>query len=279
MYKNANGMIKKQIKLYERWITFVKMVFDPWVVLLTIFLALLLDFSVGSESGTLKLIFTILVALVSGLLGAILIKKWVDLTDEKLMIVRGKLAIRSLKLLFFNLLQTEKRTKKYIERLNEKELNYNLINCNFEEIIERCKLLEEECVNSIENWSDLIEEANVKTKLIFINNLKSELERLENILITLKKFFAEDPDMNEERRDEVKEQMAQTEFEIREIKAKLLEKENEINSSILSGMTGSCISSDSVYAIYKSCPSCGRFYSGSNICPFCSEPFTKIQIN
>jgi len=272
-------MIKKQIKLYERWITFVKMVFDPWVVLLTIFLVLLLSFTTGSESGVLKVIFTLLIAVVSGLLGAILLKKWIDLTDEKIMIVRGKLAIRSLKLLFFNLMQTDKRTKKYIDRLNEKELNYNLIKSNFEEIIERCNLLEEECINSIENWSDLIEEANVKTRLIFINNLRSELERLENKRITLNKLFEEDKAMNQEKIDELKEQMAQTEFEIREIKAKLLEKENEINSSILCGMTSSTISSDSVYAIYKSCPSCGRFYSGSNICPFCSEPFTKVQIN
>ncbi len=257
----------------------MKIFLDPWVVLLLIFLGLLVSFAGDAERITLKYVYSLLIILVSGLLGSVIMRKWIDLNEENLIVIRGKLAIRSLKLIFFNLLQTEKRTKNYIHKLDEKFLNYDLIKSNFEEIKEKCQILEEECINSIENWTDVIEEANVKTRLIFINKLKLEEEKLEEKLFTLNKILKEDTSIEDEKRDKLMKQIDQAEFELKEAKSNLIKKEHEINSSILSGMTNSHLSSDTVYSLYKSCPSCGSFYSGSYMCPFCNEPSPQVQGN
>jgi hypothetical protein len=270
-------MIKKPTKLYERWITFIKIVFDPWAVMLTIFLFLLIRYAGDSDKIILKYIYTLLVAIISMLLGALLMRKWIDFMDENNLVIRGHLAIRSLKLIYLNLIQTEKRTKKYIENLKEEKLNFELVKSNFEEMKEKCHLLQEECLNSIENWSDIIDEANVKSRLSTIRNHKLEEEKLEGKIYVLDKIMHEDKTLDDEKRDRLRNRMEQIEIELGEVRKQVAEKENEINDSVLSGMINSSLKSDSVYSLYKSCPSCGRFYTGSDICPFCSEPFTPAR--
>jgi len=270
-------MIKKQTKLYERWITFIKIIFDPWVVLLSIILVLLFIYAGDSEKIALKYIFALLVSIISGLLGAIIMRKWIDLNDENIMIVRGLLTIRSLKLMYQSLQQTENRIKKYIENLDESEKNFSLIKSNFEEVKEKCLLLKEECINSIENWTDIIDEANVKTRLSTLKKLKLEEEKLEGKIYILDKIIQEDKNIDENKQAQMRDRIEQIEIELKELRTNISLKENEINSSILSGLLDTSLPTESVYSLYKSCPSCGSFYSGSNICPFCGEPFTAPQ--
>ena len=272
-------MIKKPTKLYERWITFIKIVFDPWAVMLTIFLFLLIRYAGDSDKIILKYIYTLLVAIISMLLGALLMRKWVDFMDENNLVIRGHLAIRSLKLIYLNLIQTEKRTRKYIDNLKEEKPNFELVKSNFEEMKEKCHLLQEECLNSIENWSDIIDEANVKSRLSTIHNYKLQEEKLEGKIYVLDKIMHEDKTLDDEKRGRLRDRMEQIEIELGEVRNQVAEKENEINASVLSGMINSSLKSDSVYSLYKSCPSCGRFYTGSDICPFCSEPFTTGSKN
>ena len=53
---------------------------------------------------------------------------------------------------------------------------------NYEEIIETCNLLQEETVSSIENWTDIVPEADIKTLVGIISELKSKLSKTENEL-------------------------------------------------------------------------------------------------
>lgn len=264
--------MKNQTNLTERWITFVKIIFDPWILLASVALILLIRSGKNADIAFLRIILTILVALLSMIIGGLFIKKWMDIHNEKTLVLRGKLSIRSLKLLYFNLIQTENRTEKYIRKLKESDSNYELVKSNFEDIIEKCILLEEECINSIESWADIIEEANVKNIISKVKFLKAEIEKLEAEIGCLEKEVIEEIQAGDETGKDMVNQIEQKKNELNELRNQLLEKERKINASILSGMTGSYLPKDTIYSIYKCCPSCGSFYSGSYLCPFCGAP-------
>jgi hypothetical protein len=272
-------MSKKHLQLSERWITFFKIILDPWIILSMTFLVLLVVVSKHADNVPLRIILTTLVAILSMIIGSVFIRRWMEFHDEKNMILRGKLDIRHLKLIYFNLIQIETRTEKYIKRMDENVSNPELVKSNYEEIIEKCKLLEEECINAIENWTDIIEEANVKTRISKLKFLKAENDKLQIEISDLEKQMTEGGITSGEIMSKIKDQLEQKKLDLKEIRILIWEKEKEINASILSGMTGSYLPKDTIYSIYKSCPICGSFYSGSYICPFCSEPSTKGAIN
>ncbi len=279
MKDSFTELLIKQTKLSERWIAFFKIILDPWIIITSVLLILLIQSSRGADSEVLRYILTLLVAGLSILIGALFIRKWMDIHEIKAMVVRGKLSIRSLKLLYFNLIQTEGRAEKFIRRLNEKDLNYELIKSNFEEIIEKCKLLEEECLNSIEDWSDIIEDADVKAKLSKLKLMDAECARLEMEIAGLERSISDNTNIAEEEKNAIRQRIEGKKTELKQVQSVMHENEIEINSSVLSGMTGSNLPKDTIFSIYKSCPSCGSFYSGSYICPFCGEPSKKRVIN
>jgi len=241
--------MKKQTKLADRWITFIKIILDPWIIVLSIFMTLLITTSSHAENTTLKPILIFLVAILSGLIGGIFMRKWTDLHDEILVIDRGKLAIKSLKLIYFNLVRTERRTKVYLRRLNENKSDFELIKSNIEEIVEKCKMLEEECITAIGDWSDLIGDANAKTVIANIYYLEEKKDAIKKEIKELEKEIVNNPELQGKEGEIVKNKLEQKEFEINELNAKLIRKEEELNNSILSGMTSTDFFPENVYAI------------------------------
>jgi len=230
--------MNRQTKLYDRWITFVKIIIDPWIIILSISLVILILTVKHSESLTLHPFIIILVALLSGLMGAVFIRKWIDMKDEKFTIIRGEQAIKNLKLIYFNLQRTERRIKIYIKKLNERNPDPELNKSYFEEIIEKCNMIEEECINAISLWSDLIEGSDARTILLNMFNLKEKEGNFKKNVLQLKKDFTEDSSELRMGEDEFLKQMDQKEFELKELTTQILKEEEKINHSILSGMTG-----------------------------------------
>ena len=95
----------------QRWAEFILITVDPWVLLLLLAMVGIIVYSVnqaGQEGqGTLgnaaaKTMLAILVSLSSllaGVVGAMVAKRWSDLQEGRLLVVRGRAAIRSLTLL------------------------------------------------------------------------------------------------------------------------------------------------------------------------------------
>ena len=230
--------MNRQTKLYDRWITFVRIIVDPWIIILSISLVILIVTVKHSESLTLHPFIIILVALLSGLMGAVFIRRWMDLNDEKFTIIRGEQAIKNLKLIYFNLQRTERRIKVHIKKLNDRNMDPEINRYHFEEIIEKCNMIEEECINAISLWSDLIEESNARSILLNMFNLKEEEETLKKKIFQLKKDFMENPSESRMGEDEFLKQMDQKEFELKELTTQIVKEEEKINHSILSGMAG-----------------------------------------
>jgi len=210
----------KNENLKEKWINIFQIIVEPEATTPYVLAAVLVCFyyNTGDESSRTLLAF--LFSIVSGVIGGIYSKKWSDLNDEKVLRARAISAIRSLKLLFQQIVSVETRTKSFIKKDNN-GLNEELINNQYEETIDRCKLLKEHTIGAIENWHDIIPEADIKTQIGIFDGLKRREVELEEKV---------------EQNEENKKELEKIRVQIREI-------EQRLNQSGLSGIASGSFSS------------------------------------
>lgn len=166
------------ISLKHKWKAFFEIIFDPWILVFLISTVTLIVFQSNQTDKSISAILAVLISLSSAFLGGLIRKQWLDITEESVLIARGKSAIRSLKLLLGNVASVERRVCQYKERYAKQKQEAELIKICLEEIVEKCIVLEEEVLNSIENWTDIIPEADIKTQIGVISELKQSIESL-----------------------------------------------------------------------------------------------------
>lgn len=173
--------------LKERWASFLTIIFDPLVLTFLVLTLLLGIFLKSQKEPVVIAALTIIITLISGILGAILKGKWSEITEEKVIVARGKTAVRSLKLLLSNILSLEKRVCEYLFRSQDEQAKMGqspeVIKTYLEEIIGRCRIQGEEAISSIENWTDIVPEADIRTQIGVISNLREEGTSLSEKLI------------------------------------------------------------------------------------------------
>lgn len=243
--KTIMGENKTINSLGTKWGNFLKVIFDPWVLLLLIITVIFIYFS--SESADPKgtpvdpktsALLTLIITLIAGLLGGVIANRWAQETELKVLVARGKSAIRSLKLILLNISNIENRTKAYIVRLDPENKEYKLIISDFEEIIEKCNILEEEIISSIENWTDIIPEvANLKTQIGIISDLKLNEDKLEKEISTLTETIQSVQEKESKQTEELKSNLRVKEAELLKAKRDLVTAESKINTSVLSGLS------------------------------------------
>lgn len=283
--------------LCEKWIFFITLILDPWVIISLLVTLFLIYVSTKPELKNFELFLNLLITLTSGLLGGIIANKWSVLTETKVLEVRAKSAIRSLKLILNSIGNLENRAVIFLERLNKEIDKYDLHRNNLEEIIEKCSILEDEIMSSMEDWTDIIPEVeNVKSKIGLISELKLnvlnkqiEIDKLQEEIGKNENFAIDNL--------KLQQQLSNNESQLEELKNKLNVAESKISTSLLSGITGtsgsfgtsglssallnygtSGITEIALRGLEKRCPSCGNHYYGSSIfCDDCKIPkFTTI---
>ncbi len=80
--------------------------------------------------------------------------------------------------------------------------------------METCKLLQEETVSSIENWTDIVPEADIKTQVGVISELGQNLSQREAELAALKEELGEAKDNSEAERRALRNQVLEKEAQI-----------------------------------------------------------------
>jgi len=231
-------MIEK-ISLKEKWYHFFNIILDPWIIILivlTFFFILSSNFITQEPQ---KTIFSIILSLISGILGGVFAKKWSDIFEGKLIITRGISAIRSLKLLLLNISAIENRVFIYIKQLDKETINHEMIKTNFEEIIEKCNILEEEGLNAIENWTDIIPEANIKTQIGIISDLKKNGCELMLQIENLNKELKKNKELNEKEKKELTTEIRKKTEDLKKLNKQLNHKETDLFPFGLGGITGS----------------------------------------
>jgi hypothetical protein len=170
--------------LKNRWKTFCNIVFDPTalvLILLTIALAILLTYQTDTKAvAAMTLILTVL----AGIVGSVLSSRWKDIVDEKVIAARANSAVRNLKHLLTGLASLDRRATLFIKRCGEED-SQRSVTTEYEEIVDRCRIIEEEVLNAIEDWTDILPEADVKTQIGVITRLNDEVESLSEKIDSL----------------------------------------------------------------------------------------------
>ena len=245
---NSNqGFIKKTlITLSKKWWDLLLVIFDPYVVILTSLIVYLYFLHNKQIDTNVIFVITLGISLVSGLVGGILAKRWDDLTETKIINMRGKSACRNLKLLLSRSIELEKRVIEYLNRITQNENNSNntaeLLETYFEEIIYECVNLDEIIINSIEDWKDLIPEESIQSIIEEIKNCKKRIfdnkKTLEHIQIEMQSI----KETSEEKASLV-EQARQIEVQS---KSDYIHLSNLATSSGLNFTTGSLITGGTI---------------------------------
>lgn len=282
----------KNLSLIVKWSNFINIILDPWVLLLIILVFALNFIAVGSSDKNVIAFTTIIISLVSSLLGGIIAYSWAQMTELKVLVARGMSAIRSLKLILLNITTVERRTKEYIDCLDKENKEYEHIVSNYEEMIEKCNILEEEVISSIENWTDIIPEVdNVKTQIGLVSDMKVQLEKLYGDISELNDQMLQ----GSNEKDELKRIAASKEDELKKTLNELKAAETKINASVLSGLAGSqgpigervspherikIVEPNANIRLFNSCKKCGRLYTdfgnSDGYCERCQSPVRTI---
>jgi len=231
--------------LKEKWKAFITIVLDPWIIFLFICTIILLIVVTRQTDVVIIAILTFLVSLFSGVLGGIVAKRWDDITEEKVIVARAKSANRSLQLLLGSVISLERRVRLYIQRHNDTQyknrITPEVIRTYFEEIVEDCLSLEEEVINSIEDWKDILPKLDLKTVLDLIRELNANysnaLAQLEQVNTSLQ----ETKDKSESEVYKLKEEKEEIKKDLLRIQKELLDKSMQVGVPTISGslITGS----------------------------------------
>jgi len=230
--------MKSSKDLKSRWLTFVSTILDPWVVaLLTVGIGLLVCQLLYEPGTVIGAVLTILVSIFAGVAGAIIAKRWSDITERGVAMVRGESAIRSLTLLLNNIASLRNRLGEYMNRLPQEERDTEVLKACLEEAIGRCNIMEQESINSIEDWADIIPKAEVRPIIATIRQIETKMaEQAEHInhlqqeLETVKGESEEQKEQAERLRkdkQEAEQELAKTRRELQDTK----------DRSILGGLT------------------------------------------
>jgi hypothetical protein len=167
-------------------------------------------------------LFTILITLTSAVIGARVSKQWIDVTEGGILVARGKSAVRSLKLLLSTILSLDKRIDRYLAHDGIKQSE--VARLSLEEVKERCHILAEESVSSIENWTDIIPEADVKTHIGIISDLKFEFENTAKDLVSLKTELSQTKNKSEEELEKLNNAVLEKDRELSKVQRELRKK-------------------------------------------------------
>lgn len=231
-------------KLKEEWKFLFGIIFEPWsLLLLTITISMLVlsytQLGAGLSNSN-NVLFAVLLALSSGLLGGRFIQQWNDLVRDKTLAKRGHLAIRNLKLLFTNLTNLENKFKSHLHHQNGQKRSQEVVNETLELSM---MMLKEEIINSIEDWTDIIPNANIKSHIEFIHDLRSALLISEKELEDLKSELIKTKGKSKKQAQDFQRKVDEKEKVIVQIRQKLLERKQYLDNSILSGISNSILAS------------------------------------
>jgi len=269
----------------DRWLSFVKVVIDPWVLALVAIGYIMAASAVVEDSQSTAVALTLMSSLIAGIIGGIVTNRWSRIADERSIVARGKVAVRSLKLLLANIVALDRRANVYLTRWKtdgEREgLTDAVVATYLEEVIGRCEVLEEEALSSIENWTDIVPEADIRTQVGLISDLKLQVSQLTGDLELLRTEKEGLKGQSEEREQQLRAEIAAKEKELR-LTARRLSEGMSSMGSIAAGFPGLKSHKLKTSTLFESswpsrkCVSCGfvdppGILRVGNKCPKCDK--------
>ena len=124
----------------------------------------------------------------------------------------------------------DRRVRVYLNRQQSEETSNEVVKTYLEEVIGRCGTLQEEVLSSIENWTDIVPEANIRSQIGVITDLREQTEELHMELDNLKKE-------SEETQGKPAEETRALEQQIRDKQSELSKARHELAQARSSSLT------------------------------------------
>ena len=120
-----------------------------------------------------------------------------------------------------------------------------MVTAHLQEVLEKCNTLHEETINAIENWTDIIPEADVTTQIGKIGALQGQIVDLATEAERLRNEFDSSRDLSEK--------------EVTAVRQKLLDKESELQNAKKELSTRRTALIDVLSTpVFLKCPNCGE---------------------
>lgn len=270
-------------KLASEWRVFFTVLCNPWVIILIALTIILIVSSAAVSPGQLResaaaaplglsflqAFLAVMISIFSGLAGAVIASRWTEANETSVLTTRGRSAIRGLNLLLVNLTSSEARACKYLAEIKP-EGDSGLVKYSCEELIAQFKFLQEATTNAIEEWQDIIPEANITTQVGMISKLKAELADKCSDVQRAKNALADAQQASTEEKLKLENHLRNSQQELVLAREQLINKENELSQCLgsLSGVMPG-------YSIYSpetglcQCATCGAFFYPGDPCPVC----------
>lgn len=166
---------KKEVTdLGKKWRAFGSLWIEPFngCLLVTMVLMYLAGFT--DLEGAAGVLAQTVLALASGVLGGRIANAVSVINSEAVLKARGTVAVRGLNLMLRNVRALDRRVDRFrceaIDPLQAK---------NYEEIQEICRVLSEEGITSIENWTDIVPEAHQASVVGMLSKLQEAIDLLQ----------------------------------------------------------------------------------------------------
>jgi|GEM_PF-6506140 len=230
-----------------RWAALARTILSPVpaILLLLAVVSILVDvLLVGSATGA---VLVLLAALLSGVFGGSVAKEWGKLSEESATRARGQTTVRSLKLLFTNISLLQRRVAEYMARQQELQLSAEVIRTYLEEVAQRCLVINEEVISSIENWQDVLPEASVRARIGELVSLSEEAQALQSQRDALQRWAGQERDTSAEERERIRRELRAKESDLADTRKRLAQLQQRARSEGLlstSSATGSGGSAD-----------------------------------
>lgn len=227
--------------LLKQWSLFLAALLAPGVVVFGLAAIALLWISISREGSealgpTGTAVVTVLIALSSALAGGVLARRWDDLAETGILVTRGKSAIRGLRILLLDIGQLELRVAGFLSKVSAEDQEAELFKTRYEELIGWCARLQEGVVNSIEEWTDIIPQADVKTQIGQLSEMRSAIARLQEEREELIGQLESDRSKGAEERGRLERELKAKDRKLRETTERLRAKEAEFSFSGLGGI-------------------------------------------
>jgi len=161
----------------------------------------------------------------------------VEYSDKRVLTIRGNLAVLNLKALLNCLSMTQSRirdflhvSKKYPDRPIEEFRAW------LAELHTELRFLNEQSISSIETWSDVIEEANIRTEISKLEELNKSLTVLQVEKESLQRQLTETRNTSGAGIGQLKEQLQKTQEELKKATGELESERARIDRGVLSGI-------------------------------------------
>ncbi|MGE8288684.1 MAG: hypothetical protein ACN6RG_12030, partial [Stenotrophomonas sp.] len=170
------------ISVVRPWSTFLKVLLDPYTALLVIVAAFLGIFgpeAVGKGNGAL---LQVIIAIVTGVVGARISTAMAAINQEGKLYSSGRMAVRGLRLILQKTIALEKRVASFVHEGSQEsapEVRAAMANRNLDEVLESVRMLQMEVAGSIENWVEVVPDADVSAIFLAVADARDQLSKKE----------------------------------------------------------------------------------------------------